>query len=87
MVNYRIKSTGNMVPADTPLGGTDHGYVEAAGSIIEIKTNQVVKTDMPMRNAKELVRHLNFGGGFDGDTPSFFLTNILNNTARMFSPS
>jgi hypothetical protein len=26
-----------------------------------------------MRKAKDLVRHLNFGGGFDGFTPAFFL--------------
>jgi hypothetical protein len=26
-----------------------------------------------MRKAKEMVRHLNFGGGFDGHTPAFFL--------------
>jgi hypothetical protein len=33
-----------------------------------------------MSKAKELVRHLNFGGGFDGSTPAFFLawdTKIL----------
>jgi hypothetical protein len=26
-----------------------------------------------MAKAKEMVRHLNFGGGFDGSTPAFFL--------------
>jgi hypothetical protein len=28
---------------------------------------------MRMSKAKEMVRHLNFGGGFDGSTPAFFL--------------
>ena len=49
------------------------GYVESSGDILETKTDQIVKRGLGIRKAKELVRHLNFGGGFDGSTPAFFL--------------
>jgi hypothetical protein len=32
-----------------------------------------------MRKAKEMLRHLNFGGAFDGTTPAFFLQKFKNN--------
>ena len=51
------------------------GYVEIGGDILETKTDQIVKRGLGIRKAKELVRHLNFGGGFDGSTPAFFLAD------------
>lgn len=70
MVNYKIV-TEHMV-----MAGTSTGYVEIGlGDIVETKTNQIVKRGLAMKEAKELVRHLNFGGGFDGETPTFFLVN------------
>jgi hypothetical protein len=62
-----------MVPVNTPHGGYEAGYVERGGDILEIKTDQIVAQKLGMRKAKDLVRHLNFGGGFDGFTPAFFL--------------
>jgi hypothetical protein len=73
MVNYKITNE-RTVPVDTPLGGIETGYVERGGDILETKTNQIVKERLGMKQAKEMIRHLNFGGGFDGWTPTFFLT-------------
>ena len=66
MVNYKIVNTGKIVN----VGG---GFGEMSGDIIETKTNLTVIKSMRMSKAKEMVRHLNFGGGFDGHTPEFFL--------------
>ena len=41
--------------------------------IIETSTNNAIKRNLEFLDAKNLVRHLNFGGGFDGWTPNFFL--------------
>jgi len=72
MVNYKIVNE-RIVHVNTPLGGYEVGYSEQGGDIIEIKTEQIVKSGLGMKKAKELCRHLNFGGGFDGWTPAFFL--------------
>ena len=77
MVNYKIVNE-RMIPMDTPLGGFDAMYVERGGDILETKTDQVVKRNLSIRKAKEMVRHLNFGGGFDGFTPAFFLDERKN---------
>jgi hypothetical protein len=66
MVNYKIVNDKQLID----IGG---GYVEQGGDILETKTDQIVLSGLGMRKAKEMVRHLNFGGGFDGFTPSFFL--------------
>jgi hypothetical protein len=66
MVNYKIVN-------DKQLIDIGAGYVEIGGDILETKTDQIVKRGLSMRKAKDLVRHLNFGGGFDGSTPAFFL--------------
>ena len=60
MVNYKIVNASG-------------GFGEMAADIVETKTDQIVVKDMRMSKAKEMVRHLNFGGGFDGSTPAFFL--------------
>jgi hypothetical protein len=64
MVNYKIVNE-QMVNTDS--------YVERGGDILETKTDQIIKRGLGLRKAKEMVRHLNFGGGFDGSTPAFFL--------------
>lgn len=66
MVNYKIVNDKQMID----IGA---GYVEIGGDILETKTDQIVLKGLGMRKAKEMVRHLNFGGGFDGSTPAFFL--------------
>ena len=66
MVNYKIVNDKQFID----IGA---GYVEMGGDILETKTDQIVKRGLGIRKAKELVRHLNFGGGFNGSTPAFFL--------------
>jgi len=66
MVNYKIVNTGQLIC----VGG---GFGEMAVDILETKTDQTVVKGVRMSKAKEMVRHLNFGGGFDGSTPAFFL--------------
>ena len=63
MVNYKIVNE-QMVITDS--------YVERGGDILETKTDQIIKRGLGIRKAKEMIRHLNFGGGFDGSTPAFF---------------
>ena len=46
---------------------TDH-YI-----VIEKSTNQVIRSFDNKADAKKFLRHMNFGGGFDGWTPEFFL--------------
>ena len=60
MVNYKIVNASG-------------GFGEMAADIVETKTDQIVIKSVCMAKAKEMVRHLNFGGGFDGSTPAFFL--------------
>jgi len=72
MVNYKIVNTGQLIR----VGG---GFGEMAADILETKTDQTVVKGVRMSKAKEIVRHLNFGGGFDGQTPAFFLANPQKN--------
>ena len=51
--------------------------------IIETPTNQVIEMfilESEMDKAKDMLKHLNMGGGFDGNTPSFFLNSGLHNS-------
>jgi hypothetical protein len=45
-------------------------------SVVETNTSQTIKSGLDEAEAKTLCRHLNFGGGFDGSTPPFFLAKI-----------
>jgi uncharacterized FlaG/YvyC family protein len=45
-------------------------------NVVETSTNQIIKTFPAPKEAKEFMRHLNLGGGFDGWTPSFMLKKI-----------
>jgi len=49
---------------------------DVVSSVFETRTDQYVAMSIPANEAKDLCRHLNFGGGFDGATPSFFLQQI-----------
>lgn len=44
--------------------------------VFETQTDQIVLSATTNEIAKETCRHLNLGGGFDGQTPSFFLRQI-----------
>lgn len=69
MVNYKMQPTGQLVD----VGG---GYSIAGADVVETKTNQIIASGIAMPEAKAMARHLNFGGGFDGETPAFFLKKI-----------
>ena len=45
-------------------------------NVLERTTNQVIKSVNNFSEARELMRHLNLGGCFDGYTPSFFLKTL-----------
>ena len=45
-------------------------------NVIETPTDQVIKVYKAYKDAKELMRHLNLGGAFDGWTPPFMLKKI-----------
>ena len=74
MVNYKVQPTGEWEPIPSVTQpGTMSGYVQSTFKIVETTTDLTVKTGLSRTEAKELCRHLNFGGGFDGWTPTFFL--------------
>lgn len=45
--------------------------------VLETQTNLIINKFNNNKDARNLVRHLNFGGGFDGFTPTFFLVETL----------
>jgi len=59
---------------------TNYRYVKSAivdrHDILEVKTGNIIKTGLTQAVAKETTRKLNFGMGFDGWTPEFFLKQI-----------
>jgi hypothetical protein len=48
-------------------------------NVVETTTNQVIKTFKDHKDAKEFMRHLNLGGGFDGFSPTFILKSVTSN--------
>lgn len=42
----------------------------------ETVTDQIIKCFQAKEPARKFMKHLNFGGGFDGWTPIFFLKKI-----------
>ena len=44
--------------------------------VFETTTEQTVGIFSSELEARKFLRHLNFGGGFDGWTPSFFLRDL-----------
>ena len=59
---------------------TNYRYVKSAivdrHDILEVKTGHLIKTGLTHAVAKEMTRKLNFGSGFDGWTPEFFIKRI-----------
>lgn len=45
-------------------------------AVYEVATEQVIKTFDSLDKARKFMRKLNLGGGFDGWTPSFVLSEI-----------
>jgi len=74
MVNYKVQATGDLVPTPSVTQpGVESGYVHSTYEVVEVETHQIIKSAITKEEAKTLCRHLNFGGGFDGHTPEFFL--------------
>jgi hypothetical protein len=48
---------------------------DKANVIFENSTEQEIISVSDFKNAKEIMRNLNMGGGFDGFTPPFFTIN------------
>lgn len=44
--------------------------------VIERPTDQIIKRNLSHKEARQLVRHFNLGGGFDSWTPSFLLSDF-----------
>ena len=63
MVNYKV--TNYQADINSPAN--------LIADVIEIKTGQVMESCIPVKQARELCRSLNFGNGFNGNTPAFFL--------------
>ena len=63
MVNYKV------------LNYTAHinSPSDVYADVVEVNTGHKIKTGMSVDKARDLCRGLNFGKGFDGWTPSFFL--------------
>ncbi len=66
MVNYKV--TNYTAKLEAPA-------VQKA-DVIEVPTGLTISSQVPVDEARELCRHLNFGGGFDGCTPAFFLEKL-----------
>lgn len=63
MVNYKV--TNYQAGINSPHNQT--------ADVVETKTGQTMGSAIPVKEAREFCRSLNFGGGFNGNTPSFFL--------------
>ena len=50
--------------------------------IFETATDQIIVTFLDQKEAKQTVRHLNFGGGFDGWTPAFMLKKVVQSAEK-----
>lgn len=51
-------------------------YIGSYNKVIETQTGLVVYRNQNFKKVREMKRHLNMGGGFDGQTPEFFLQTI-----------
>lgn len=52
-------------------------YIVDASMIKEVNTNQYLAMCDSSETAKQLCKKLNTGSGFDGNTPAFFVKNIV----------
>lgn len=52
--------------------------VEDKFKVVEVKEGEVkdIETNLTEEKAKAMARALNFGGGFNGNTPDFFLARL-----------
>ena len=66
MVNYKVTNyTAKLISPAIHLA-----------DVVEVPTGLTIRSQVSVDQARELCRHLNFGGGFDGYTPPFFLQKL-----------
>lgn len=63
MVNYKVKN----YTADI------NNPTDVHADVVEVNTGHTIRSGLKADKARELCRSLNFGGGFDGWTPAFFV--------------
>ena len=63
MVNYKVKN----YTADI------NNPADVHADVVEVNTGHTIRSGLKVDKARELCRSLNFGGGFDGWTPAFFV--------------
>lgn len=51
-------------------------------TVVETTTEQIINTFSTMKEAKNYMRYLNLGGGFDGWTPQFMLKKVVETTKK-----
>jgi hypothetical protein len=66
MVNYKVTNYQAHISKPT----------KQTADVVEVTTGQTIKNQVPVQEARELCRGLNFGAGFDGLTPAFFLKKV-----------
>lgn len=66
MVNYKVTNYKAHISAPA----------KQTADVVEVGTGLTIKADISVQEARDLCRHLNFGGGFDGWTPGFFNEKI-----------
>ena len=52
------------------------GELVGTHDVIELSTGHIIMKNQPIAKARELTRRLNFGAGFAGWTPEFFLNDM-----------
>jgi D-alanyl-D-alanine dipeptidase len=52
-------------------------YKIVDNALVETKTENEVVKNCDMTILRNMKRHLNMGGGFDGFTPSFFFNDVI----------
>ena len=63
-MNYKLVDSAEMLH--------EGEYMYRVWDLIEIPTGHIIKQSLKKNEARELLRHLNMGGGFDGFNPAFF---------------
>jgi len=72
-LNYKMEKMKPVKWVDT-----SPKHMATVYQIVETKTGIALLTNLTKQKAQASLRHLNFGGGFDGYTPTFFLTGVRN---------
>lgn len=76
-MNYKYQPTGSWAPTPSATQPSAvSGYAHVTYAVEEMGTQQIMKSEMTAAEAKQLCKHLNSGGGFNGFTPAFFCQKL-----------